>query len=246
VHTDLISSEEYDDLSEDDEQCFVEYEAKCRHNMNQMLDGEQSSEYIISVQQQYMAEVYSVAQECGITGISSPDLDKGGSHHFTAFSRFLLDAQGEVARIRVRGRRSRNSLSVQLRENTRTKIQHYVSRIREIIDKSTLPNHRKKVMRDKLDELLEELEKRRLNLGKTMLVLSVVLSGLSAASNATIIAAEGQAAIGHILSLIGMDKESEEAALSRLAPPPKALPAPEKKPAPPRQPINDLDDDIPF
>jgi len=101
-------------------------------------------------------------------------------------------------------------------------------------------------MRDKLDELLEELEKRRLNLGKTMLVLSVVLSGLSAASNATIIAAEGQAAIGHILSLIGMDKESEEAALSRLAPPPKALPAPEKKPAPPRQPINDLDDDIPF
>jgi hypothetical protein len=244
VHAEqLISAEEYDDFSEDDEQCFVEFEAKCRQNMNQILDREQSSEYIISVQRQYMAAVYSVALECGITGISLPNDD---DNHFAVFNRFLLDAQGEVARIRVRGRRSRDSLSVQLRENTRTKIQHYVSRMREIIDESTLPNHRKKALRDKLDELLEELEKRRLNFGKTMLVLSVVLSALSAASNATTIAAEGQAAIGHILSLIGKDKESEEAALSRLAPPPKALPATEKKPAPPRQPIKDLDDDIPF
>ena len=77
---------------------------------------------------------------------------------------------------------------MQLRETTRTKIEHYLSRIREIIDKSNLPNHRKKALRDKLDELTEELVKRRLNFGKTMLVLSIVLSGLSAASNATTIA----------------------------------------------------------
>jgi hypothetical protein len=48
------------------------------------------------------------------------------------------------------------------------------------------------------------------------------------------------------LRLIGIDKESEEAALSRLAPPPKALPAPEKTPAPPRVNTGLFDDDIPF
>jgi hypothetical protein len=59
------------------------------------------------------------------------------------------------------------------------------------------------------------------------------------------------------MQLIGVDKECEEAALSCLAPPPKALPAPAAKqqPAPkktgpirqaPRVQAADLDDEIPF
>jgi hypothetical protein len=38
--------------------------------------------------------------------------------------------------------------------------------------------------------------------------------------------------VTHIMSLIGEDKPSEEAALSRLATPPKALPAPPQTPGP--------------
>lgn len=190
-----------------------------------------------------MAAVSAVAVECGLANLAHAIPAENHNDFYDEFSRFCLAVQGEVARIRVRGRRSRNSLSVQLRENTRPKIQHHVSRLREIIDKSNLPHDRKKALHDKLDEFVEELEKRRLNFGKAMLVLSIVLYGLNAASNAITIAAEGQAAVGNILTLIGKDKESEEAALSRLAPPPKALPAPEKKPMRPR---DELDDDIPF
>jgi len=53
------------------------------------------------------------------------------------------------------------------------------------------------------------------------------------------------------MQLIGHDKETEDAAAQRLAPPPKALPAPPVKAAPARQqPVwqaaVELDDEIPF
>jgi hypothetical protein len=34
----LISAEEFDKLPEDDEQCFVEFEAICHRNMTQMME----------------------------------------------------------------------------------------------------------------------------------------------------------------------------------------------------------------
>lgn len=240
----LISTEEFDNLPEDDEQCFVEFEAICRRNMTEIINNEKNNVYR-TVQAQYMAAVSSVAVECGLTNLSVSLPAENDDNFYDEFSKFSLAVQGEVARIRIRGRRSRNSVSVQLTDNTRTKIAHYISRLRETIDKSDLPDARKKALRGKLDELADELGKRRLNLGKTMAVLSMVLVGFG---SATTIAAEGPSAITHIMKLIGVDKESEDAAVSRLAPPPKALPAPPQKPTPVR--VNArpaaIDDDIPF
>jgi hypothetical protein len=248
----LISADEFDNLPEDDVQCFVDFEAICRRNMTRMINNDTSTNFDRSVQAQYMAAVSSVAVECGIPHLSQLRTIESDNEFYENFSRFSLDVQGEVARIRIRGRRSRGSLSVQLTDNTRTIIQHYVSRLREIIDASDLPAARKAAMQDKLNDLIEELEKRRLNLGKTMFVLSMVMANLA---GATTIAAEGPAAVTHIMRLIGVDKESEELALSRLTPPSKALSAPRQKPAPPQnKPApswdtargGDLDDEIPF
>lgn len=192
-----------------------------------------------------MAAVSSVAVECGITNISHSIPAENDDKFYDDFSQFSLTVQGEVARIRIRGRRSRNSVSVQLTDNTRTKIEHYILRLRETIEKADLSEARKKALRGKLDELADELGKRRLNLGRTMAVLSLVLASLG---SATAIAADGPSAITHIMQLIGVDKESEDNAVSRLAPPPKALPAPPQKPPPvsvKAAPV-EIDDDIPF
>ncbi len=251
MNFDLISPEQYDNLPDDDEQCFVEFEAICRRNMTQMISSSSEVSFDRSIQAQYMAAVSSVAVECGLTNLSVSIPAENDEHFYDMFSRFLQAVHGEVARIRIRGRRSRNSLSVQLTDNTRTKIEHYISRLRETIEKSDLPDARKRTLRDKLDELVVEVGKRRLNLGKTMAVLSMVLVGLG---SATTIAAEGPSAVTNIMRLIGVDKESEDAAVSRLAPPPKALPAPPEKPpvrvnaapAATQKRLPDLDDDIPF
>lgn len=251
---DLISAEDFDKLPEDDDQCFVEFEAICRRNMTEMTEEDhRSSDFYASVRANYMAAVYSVAQQCGIPNIPDPHVSQ--QHEVWEFySRFALAVQGEVARIRIRNRRSRGSLSVQLTDNTRTKIQHYIGRLRDTIQNSDLPSAKKNALRAKLNELENELGQRRLSFGKTMALLSGVLVTIGAT---TTIFADGSTAISHIMQLIGVDKESEEAALSRLAPPPKALPAPpvKQQPAPqktgpswdaPRVQTADLDDEIPF
>ena len=252
MNYELISEEEFANLSEDDEQCFVEFEAICRRNMNRMINENSPGSFDRAVQAQYMAAVSSVAVECGLPNLAHPQAIENEDGFYEAYSRFALAVQGEVARIRVRGRRSRNTLSVQLTDNTRTKIWHYVSRLREVIDASDLPAARKAAMHGRLQELIEELEKRHLNLGKAMLVLSMLMANLA---GATTIAAEGPVAVTQIMRLIGVDKTSEEEALSRLAPPPKALPAPPRKPAPVQKQSapswetasgGDLEDEIPF
>jgi hypothetical protein len=146
----LISADEFDALPEDDEQCFVEFEAICRRNMTRMINDQTSGHFDRSVQSQYMAAVSSVAVECGLPGLARQIPAENDNAFYDEFSQFCLAVQGEVARTRIRGRRSRNSVSVQLADSTRTKIEHYISRLRETIDKSSLPDHRKKALRNKL------------------------------------------------------------------------------------------------
>lgn len=189
---------------------------------------------------QYIVAVSSVAAECDIPNIPFEEIDI--NNIYSQFNKFLLVVQREVAKIRVRKHRNRH-FSVQLAQNTRTKIEHYIARIREAIDQAGLPSDRKERLHDQLDELVKELQGRRLNFGKAMAVLGLVMA--SVASTVTIAAdgPEAVASVANIIKLIGIDKESEDAARQRLAPPPKALPAPRAKPS---KLADELDDDIPF
>jgi len=254
----LISDQDYDDLPEDDEKCFAEFENRIHSKMAFILDDDRrSAEFYQSIKSQYMASVYSVAVECGITSLPSPPQFSGNDEFYSFYSHFELAVQGEVARIRVRGRRSRNSDSVLLIGNTKTKIRHHVSRLREVIGASNLPISKQQALNAKLDELMVEIDKPRLSFGKTMAVLSWVVVGLPAvAANTTIIAAEGHTAITNIMRLIGADKESEDAAALRLTPSQKALPAPSAPPVkaetasrgtgPQWDAPSDVGDEIPF
>lgn len=257
----IVSDSDYENLPEDDELCFVAFESKIRANMTTMLndDDNKSQDYFQSVKSQYMTAVYAVAVECSINSLPKPDVTSR-SNFFEIYNIFELAVQGEVARIRIRGRRSIDATSVSLLENTKTKIIHHISQLRHVIADADLSSDKRQSLSKKLDDLEKELEARRLNLGKTMLMLTCVVSGLA---NVTTIASDGQAAILHIqntvvaiMKEVGDDKVSEDKANQRLAPPPKALPAPSSPPKtvvaermqsawePPGG--GDLDDEIPF
>jgi hypothetical protein len=243
---DLISEDEYASLPDEDDRCFVEFEKICRRNMIRMLDQESSGDFNQAVRQQYMAAVSAVAQECNIPNIHyEPET---GSRFWEQFDLFSLAVQGEVARIRIRLRGQRHPYSVSLTGSTRTIIEHYISRIRDLVSKSDMDVDRKRRIEDKLDELLSELTKQRMSFAKTLAILLTLTTSLAAV---TTIAADGQSAIAHIMQLIGQDKETEDEAAKRLAPPPKALPAPQNNPASRRASVRhsatrDLDDEIPF
>jgi hypothetical protein len=214
--------------------------------MTRMIDENTSSDFDQAVREQYMAAVAAVAQECQISNIVYDPAGRGNFNDY--FSQFSLAVQGEVARIRIRSRGMRHPYSVLLTDSTRTKIEHYVSRIRDTVERSDLDPERKKRLRNRLDQLAAELSSPRLSFAKTMGILAAVLA--TAGSSVTI-AADGHNAVAQIMQLIGRDKESEDAAAQRLTPPPKALPAPHLKTQPVRQrpqhrASSDADDDIPF
>ena len=213
--------------------------------MTRMIDENTSGEFDQAVRQQYMSAVAAVAQECRIANVDYPT---DTNNFFEAFGQFSLAVQGEVARIRIRSRGMRHPYSVLLTGSTRTKIEHYISRIRDTVERSDLDSTRKERLQNRLDQLAAELSSQRLSFAKTMGILASVLT--MTASSVTI-AADGQSAVAHIVQLIGHDKESENSAAQRLAPPPKALPAPAAKTLPARHwPVRtatvELDDEIPF
>jgi len=150
----LIANEDYDDLPEDNDSCFAEFEYRVRNKMNRMFDddGRSSNMFVQSIRLQYMACVYSVAVECGITSLPVPRMFSDDSEFYNFYIHFELAVQGEVARIRVRGRRPRNSDSVLLIGNTKAKIQNQVSRLRQVIEKSDLPIPKQQKLNAKLDE----------------------------------------------------------------------------------------------
>jgi hypothetical protein len=245
----LISEEEYDGLPFDDpERCFVEFENIVRGNMTRMIDENRSNDFDQAVREQYMATVAAVAAECNIPNIQ---FDVSSREDFwPEFTNFSLAVQGEVARIRIRTLGRQRPFSVQLTTNTRTTIEHYISRIRETVQTSELDPSRKKRIDEKLDQLAAELKTSRMSFGKSMAILAAVLATMG---STVTIAAEGRNAVSQIIRLIGEDKETEDAAAQRLAPPPRALPAPLEKQRPvdvkPRSGLAqaaDIDDDIPF
>ena len=242
----LISEEEYAALPDEDDRCFVEFENVCRRNMTRMIDENTSGGFDRAVRDQYMAAVAAVARECNIPNVGYDPGEENDAYEI--FSRFSLVVQGEVARIRIRSRGMNHPYSVLLTGSTRTKIEHYISRIRDTVEHSDLDPDRKTRLRSRLDQLGAELSNPRLSFAKTMGILAAVLA---ATGSFVTIAAESHNAVAHIMQLIGHDKDSEDAAAKRLAPPPKALPAPAVKPPPVRpqpvrQAVADLDDDIPF
>jgi hypothetical protein len=65
----LISEEEYDALPDDDNECFVRFEAICRGRMTQWIDENTSGDFDRAVRAQYMSAVAAVARECGVPNV---------------------------------------------------------------------------------------------------------------------------------------------------------------------------------
>lgn len=243
----LISEEEYEGLPAEDDKCFVAFETICRRNMTRMIDQNTSGEFDSAVREQYMYAVSKVAEACQIPNVRF-DPTEGGNFQ-QVFAQFCLAVQGEVTRIRILSRGERHPYSVLLTGSTRTKIEHYIGRLRDFVGKSDLDEGTKRRLNDKLDQLTAELSGHRISFAKTMALLAAVMATLG---STVTIAADGPNAVANIMRLIGEDKASEDAASQRLTPPPKALPSPAIKTQPHKEKLvhraaaAELDDDIPF
>lgn len=252
----LITNADYNNLPDDDEECFVALEEICRRNFDRLFDELDPKADAEPLWDTYVSVVHNAAIECGVQGLSITNSGKP----YERFCLFQSDVDGLITRLRLRSRRRSNPYSVQLAPNTRTKIEHHLNLLRDAIENSHLSEKLKNRLLKKLEELRTELGNRRLSFAKVMSVLAVI-------TGVTTIGADGPEALNNIttgvtsiMRLINKDKETEEDAVRRLAPPPKALPAPsaftsESKPNKHKdggssgwnqEAASSIDDDIPF
>lgn len=241
----LISAEDYASLPEEPTAKFVAFEEICRRNMNHLIHDDSPSGFDMTLRQQYMMQVSAAAEECGVEGLEYP---WGADDLARALENFMLTASGIVTRFRLRNSGKSDAYSVRLASKTRGRIEQQIAKLRDLITNGDLPDDRRKKLMRKLDELSVELSQPRVSFGKVLAVLAAVGAGLVGTAG---LLADAPHAIATITSLLGVDKEAEEAEISRLGPPPvpKALPpVPRALPAP-RQGygrVDDLDDEIPF
>ena len=144
------------------------------------------------------------------------------------------------------GRRVRG-YSVRLDPSTKSKIRHYLEKIREIVDRLEVPLPKKEALSARITALSDEVDRDRTRFDAYAgLALEMATTGGEVAQRLNPV----RKFLDSIAGLLGYAKQAEDARPSlpapherkRLTPPRKErLPAPE----PPRQP-DLLDDDIPF
>jgi len=239
----LISPEDFAALPDDPDKKFVEIERRCRASMNNLINHQTRGDFDNMIRMQYIAIVSHAAEELGVPGLSNL-FDDSMDH--AQISHFMLRAQGAVTRMLIRGSGSASPHSVRLAARTRGRIELQIQRLRTIITESDLPTTKQQSLLNKLDELVTELNKPRVSFAAIGAILSFVAVGVA---SGTSFLADAPAALTTIHSLLGSDKEAEEAEQRRLGP----SPAPKALPAPKPQRIastgsfgGQWDDDVPF
>lgn len=205
---------------------FVALEATCRREMNRLLDSTSYSSGVSEalLRRQYVAIILAAADELGIEGLKYP-FDSGYSDNNAL--NFIEESIALTTRLRLRVSPGNNELSVRLAARTRGRIEMQIAALRAMIQASDRSEDAKGRALAKLDELSVELSQPRVSFGKVMAALAYV-SVITASGTSFL--ADAPVAIATTISLIGQDKQAEEAEAKRLGAPakPKALPAPEQ------------------
>ena len=241
----LISAEDYDSLPDDPIGKFVAFEEICRRNLNLLVNDQTPHEFDRTIHLQYMMMVSSAARECGVDGLEYPSQL---SNPLDGLEDFMLQASGIVTCFRLRSAGKPDALSVRLASKTRGKIEQQIAKLRDMVTDSDLPEDRRARLLKKLDELSVALSQPRVSFGKVFATLAIVGASMAATTS---FLADAPQAIATITSLLGADKEAEDAEVARLGPPPKPKelpPVPRALPAPSHEygRRNDLDEEIPF
>lgn len=224
---DLIPDEIYDTLPDEDVDRFVILVRTAQANLQRMLDDSNSSDFSDELRNQFVATIQGCAEALGVEGLG----DLSPATRYSDYSQFQVRLAGIVARTRLRGNLLSKPHSVELGNVTRAKIRQEVEQLRVYITQSDLTAKKQTALHDKLDELLGELDHRRLSFARTMAIAASIMGTVGGTAGAIAAAPKIPVGVSYILSLVGQDKEKEEAERERLAPPPLAITGPKDQPA---------------
>ena len=230
---------------------FLRYVELARLQFNRAASNFSHNDSTSDLEISFMSQVSSAALQYGIDEADKLDFDgfystSNGDEYadFRQFDRILHSIE---TRMQIALARQHQAKEFALTDSDKSKIHFHVQQLRERIDSSDLPEATKTALHRKLDELLGQLNGKRVNLAATLVIISGVLTAIGIAESDAIQLPKAVAAIGRV---IGEAKEHHDIN----SPAPKKLGfqpvgrAAAVNPAPaPRESFSaDLDDEIPF
>ena len=244
-----MSDEEYIDLPEDPELAFIQLEKKFQEELDRRSHGyEENNEVSDSQFLSYINKTVAAAKTLGIQSSEDWEVPHHRTHNIPAeYNDFCTAIQHYLVQTKIAHGRRVRGYSVRLDATTKSKIRHYLEKIREIVDRLEVPLPKREALTAKITALSDEVDRDRTRFDAYAgLALEMAATGGEVAKKLN----PARKLLDTIASLLGYAKQAEDVRPSlpapherkRLTPPRK-----ERLPAPPQSPQPDLlDDDIPF
>ncbi|MER8366462.1 hypothetical protein [Mesorhizobium sp. M1378] len=233
---------DYDNLSDDPEVAFAQIVEQLDEQLQEIFDTSDEQSDTRQAMTDYMNTITASAKALDVHDFVDWRVPKHNDV-WDEYRAFSLRVKSYVVKTRLSKIRINKIYSVALDSATKTKIHHYISRIRDIVESSDLSERKRNSLFTKLNAFAADVDRVRTKFENAMLALvdlaDVAKRGTEAVKPITEL-------VNSITALIGEAKSAE--------PEPTKLPAPEDRkqiegPKPTAQasaPPRELDDEIPF
>jgi hypothetical protein len=225
---------------------FVRLERKFREILEQNLESSQSNGLSDHFIIEYMNHTIATADALGLGFLEFYTVpDDNSPKVYESYKRFRQTVDSFTVRVQISHIRLGPAHTVPLDVDEKKHLRAYVTKIKEIIDASSLVTAKKERLLDKLNAFLVELDRDRTALQKfNDVILSLANTGGEAASEMEPAWKWAKLAA----AILGVRQETEQT--KQLPLPPKRLEQPKRRlPPPTRKGSNtraEMDDDIPF
>jgi hypothetical protein len=226
----------YDNLPVDPERAFLMLESyfktECEKKLANAHQEERTDVYLV----QYISRVIGAISELGL----EPHFHVGSvpainDVDYSTYLNFSKDVEHYRTMLQIRHARRRKGHSVALDVNTKSKLRHLLTQMKETVDKLDVSEKKKEALFAKIAALESEINRDRTNFDA---IAALWIEVCEKAGDGFEKLKPLRDMIDSIGNLIGVAKKSEDASQPQLSAPkpPKQIPPP--KPS--------LDDDIPF
>jgi hypothetical protein len=163
IFDDFIHPVELDDLPDDDVEAFGHLVAIARRRLSEFEAANADNGVLRDAHYAFGSTVIALAKRFDVQPFAAMPVPRLVGLQPEFHKQILADIDYHLAQIKLTKAGERRRNSVTLEPSAKDAIRHYLGRIRDAIDASQLDERRKSGLRRRLDELEQELDKRRVS-----------------------------------------------------------------------------------
>jgi hypothetical protein len=158
--TNLSDDDEYLDLAEDPDVAFRKLEKKFREELEEHLENSQGH-HSDTLTLSYINRTIAAAKTLEIEPLKDWEVPSHRNNVWDEYQEFSTVVEHYLVQVQILHSRPVRGYSVRLDATTKSKIRHYLDRVREIVDRLEVPLPNKEALTAKITALSDEVDRDR-------------------------------------------------------------------------------------